>query len=217
MRAHRILIAAIVAVPLALASGSLLAATDNVRDGAGGFIQSLGDRALGVLADKSLSKADRDREFRALLEEGFDVRAIAAFCIKQYWRKASPEQREEYVRLFTDLIVQTYSARLGAVYSGEEFNVRKVVGDGDKGAMVKSEIVSANPASSPIRLDWRVRWPRENYKIVDVLVEGISMAITQRDEFVAVIQRNGGNLGPFLDSLREMIQRLETADAGSAS
>ena len=217
MRTHRIFIAALVVVPLALASGSVRATADDFRDGAGVFIQSLGDRALGVLADDTLSKTARDREFSALLQEGFDVRAIAAFCIKQYWRKATTEEREEYVRLFTDLIVQTYSARLGAVYSGEAFNVRKVVGDGKDGAMVKSEIVSPSAGSSPIRLDWRVRWPSENYKIVDVLVEGISMAITQRDEFVAVIQRNGGNLGPFLDALREMIQRLETADAGSSS
>lgn len=217
MRARRILIAAVVAAPMALANGSVRATSDDFRDGAGVFIQSLGDKALGVLDDDSLSKAERDSEFRALLQEGFDVRAIAAFCIKQYWRKASPEEREEYVGLFTDLIVQTYSARLGAVYSGEAFNVRNVVGDGKNGAMVKSEIVSGNTGSSPIRLDWRVRWPSENYKIVDVLVEGISMAITQRDEFVAVIQRNGGKLGPFLDTLREMIQRLETADASSAS
>jgi phospholipid transport system substrate-binding protein len=217
MRAHRILVAAVIAVPLALGAGTVGATTDNDRDGAGVFIQSLGDRALDVLSDESLSKPNRDRQFRALLTEGFDVRAIAAFCIKQYWRKATPEERAEYINLFTDLIVQTYAARLGAIYSGEEFNVRKIIEDGDNGAMVKSEIVSSDPGNSPIRVDWRVRWPRENYKIVDVLVEGISMAITQRDEFVAVIQRNGGKLRPFLDTLREMIQRLETADAGSSS
>lgn len=212
MHIRRFLIVALVAAPL-VAVGFGAPRAETMNDGAGRFIQSLGDRALEVIANDTVSKSKRDQRFRELLTEGFDVNAIAAFCLKQYWRTATPAQRERYLGLFTDLIVQTYSARLKAVYNGETLQVRQVVADGKSGSMVQSEIKSPDAGSSAVRVDWRVRRPKDNYKIVDVLVEGISMAITQRDEFVAVIQTKGGDIDAFLDTLKEKVLKLESDGA----
>ncbi|MBT5413069.1 MAG: ABC transporter substrate-binding protein [Rhodospirillaceae bacterium] len=209
MHIRKFLIIALVAAPLAIV-GFGSAHAETTRDGAGKFVQGLGDRALEAIANESVTKEQRDKHFREILSEGFDVPAIAAFCMKQYWRKATPEQRDRYVSLFTDLIVQTYSSRLKSIYNGETLSVRQVVADGKNGAMVQSEIKSPNAGDSSVRVDWRVRRPNDDYKIVDVLVEGISMAITQRDEFVAVIQSKGGDIDAFLDTLQEKVAKLES-------
>jgi phospholipid transport system substrate-binding protein len=212
MHMRKFLIVALVVAPLtALGFGKVQA--DTTHDGAGKFIQGLGDRALEAIANDNVTKEQRDQHFREILTEGFDVPAIAAFCLKQYWRKATPEQRERYIGLFTDLIVQTYSARLKSIYNGETLSVRQVVSDGKNGAMVQSEIKAPDGGNSGVRVDWRVRSPNDNYKIVDVLVEGISMAITQRDEFVAVIQSKNGDIDAFLDTLQEKVTKLESNGA----
>lgn len=212
MQIRKLLIVALVVAPLtAFGFGSVLA--EITHDGAGKFIQGLGDRALEAIANENVTKEQRDKHFREILAEGFDVPAIAAFCLKQYWRKATPEQRERYVALFTDLIVQTYSARLKSIYNGETLSVRQVVSDGKNGAMVQSEIRAPDAGNSGVRVDWRVRSPNDNYKIVDVLVEGISMAITQRDEFAAVIQSKNGDIDAFLDTLQEKVIKLEGSGA----
>jgi phospholipid transport system substrate-binding protein len=166
------------------------------------FIASLGDRALHVLVVGSQGPAERDTAFRGILDEGFDLPLIGRYALGRYWRRATPEQRSEYVKLFEDFIVVTYVARLGE-YSGESLRVVSSRPD-DQDTIVTSEIVLEGRPS--VRVDWRVRNGDPNgseSKIIDVIVEGISMLLTQRDEFASVIQRSGGNVEGLLARLRE--------------
>jgi phospholipid transport system substrate-binding protein len=163
------------------------------------FIASLGDRALQVLVVDSQSEAEREDAFRGLLSEGFDLRLISRYALGRYWRRATKEQRAEYAKLFEDFIVETYVARLSE-YSGETLKVVSSRPD-DQDTIVHSEIV--RDGRPPIRVDWRVRNGDEQLKIIDVVVEGVSMLLTQRDEFASVIQRSGGNVEGLLARLRE--------------
>jgi phospholipid transport system substrate-binding protein len=166
------------------------------------FIASLGDRALQVLVVGSQDPSERDTAFRGILDEGFDLPLISRYALGRYWRRATPEQRSEYVKLFEDFIVVTYVARLGE-YSGESLRVVSSRPD-DQDTIVTSEIILEGQPS--IRIDWRVRNGDSHgseSKIIDVIVEGISMLLTQRDEFASVIQRSGGNVEGLLARLRE--------------
>jgi phospholipid transport system substrate-binding protein len=166
------------------------------------FIASLGDRALQVLVLGSQGPSKRDAAFREILDEGFDLPLIGRYALGRYWRRATSVQRREYVKLFEDFIVVTYVARLGE-YSGETLRVVSSRPD-DQDTVVISEIVLEGRPS--IRVDWRVRNGDPDHselKIIDVVVEGISMLLTQRDEFASVIQRSGGNVEGLLARLRE--------------
>ena len=80
-------------------------------------------------------------------------------------------------------------------------------GGDDSDTVVRSEIVS--PGFPEVRVDWRVRRTGGAYRIVDVTVEGVSLAITQRDEFAAVIRSNGGQVEGLLSALREETSQAE--------
>src|SRR5262249_39721530 len=122
----------------------------------------------------------------------FDVDSIARFVVGNYWRTASDAERTEYRKLFEDYVVAAYSARLSN-YSGEQFQVRDEVPAGDD-TMVNSVII--RPTQPPAKVEWRVRKsPDGSLKIVDVVVEGVSMTITQRSEFSSVMQQTGGLAG----------------------
>lgn len=163
------------------------------------FIAQLGDKALQVLVINSQSDSERISAFRALLNEGFDLPLIGRYALGRYWRRATQGQKEEYGVLFEDFIVRTYAVRLGQ-YGGETLRVTGSRTD-QKDTIVTSEIVREGAA--PIRVDWRVRSGDSGAKIVDVVVEGVSMLLTQRDEFASVIQRSGGNVEGLLTRLRE--------------
>ncbi|MAG95642.1 MAG: ABC transporter substrate-binding protein [Alphaproteobacteria bacterium] len=167
------------------------------------FIQTLGDEFVSVLADKELPAERRLEEFRRLFIEGFDVRTISRFALGRYWRRASKNQRQEYGRLFSDYIVNTYSDRLGQ-YSGEKIVVGKTRNDAKRDRIVSSKIV--RPKGKPVRLDWRLRQRDQGFKIVDVVIEGVSMAITQRDAFSSVIRRGGGKVESLLEELRSKVR-----------
>ena len=179
---------------------------------AGSFVKELGDRAIRVLTVKDISEQQREDRFRELLREGFDVRRIGRFVLGRYARGVDPAVMDEYQRLFEDLIVATYAARF-AEYSGQNFIVKRVVkSKGGRDAIVLSEIRPSD-GGPPIRIDWQVHDKNGVLKIVDVRVEGVSMSVTQREEFATVIRQNGGKLSALIDALRKKTIGLKSKQA----
>ena len=102
-------------------------------------------------------------------------------------------------------MIATYAARLGP-YSGETLEVGTVRGAGERGVTVTSRIL--RPQGEPIRLDWRLRRiSTGGWQIVDIVVEGVSLALTQRSEFDSVIRRSGGTIDGLLQVLRDKTNR----------
>jgi len=169
------------------------------------FIQSLADRAIATLTDEGQTSEMRRDQFRNLFREGFAVNGIARFVLGRYWRRATEDDRTEYLALFEDVIVNTWADRFSS-YSGEKFSVQNAVDapsahEAENVAIVRS-IFFSDP-QTPIRIDWRVASRGDIYKITDVMVEGISMANTQRDEFASVIRSHSGQINALLEILRK--------------
>ena len=169
-------------------------------DDAAGFILDLGQRTVQILAARE-PESEREARFRALFDEGFDVPAISRFVLGTYWRTASEEQRRSFITLFEVYVVHAYAVRFNE-YSGQQLKVTAARAEGDESALVQSVIAQPGGAP-PLRVDWRVSKTDKGYRINDVVVEGVSMAVTQRQEFSAVIQRNGGQIDALLKMLRE--------------
>jgi len=192
MRLLRVLLVLVLtAVPAAAASD------------AAGFVTELGQKTLDII-NKKPAKAERDERFRSVLREGFDMQALSRFVLGPHWRSASDAQKQEFMKLFEDWIVSAYGERFSQ-YSGEQFKVVGQRPEGDAVTLVTSQIVRPN-GGPPIRVDWRVTKSGGQEKISDVVVEGISLMVTQRQEFASVIQRNGGQLEALLKILREKTQ-----------
>lgn len=183
----------------ALALAGTPARAQNAVPDATAFIDRLAQRAIEGLTAKDIDAADRAKRFRELFTETFDVPVIGRFALGLPWRSASEADRAEYLKAFEDYIVATYAARF-AEYGGEKIRTtgsRK--GDEDE-AFVSSEFVRAQGA--PVRVVWRLRASKDGWRIIDVIIEDVSMAITQRDDFSATIQRNGGKLSALIDALK---------------
>jgi phospholipid transport system substrate-binding protein len=188
---------------LLLGAGAAMPARAALDPGA--FINNLGNEALAVLGPQA-SPEQRVVAFRALFRRDFDVPQIARFVLGPYWRVATPEQQREFVQLFENYIALAYSTRLSQ-FSGERLFVtgwQPIPG----GAVVTSEVGRPN-GGSPVGIDWRLTRYDGAYKINDVVVDGVSMAITERSEFASAIQRAGGNVQGLLTMLR-----AKTAGAG---
>ena len=141
----------------------------------------------------------REARFRQLFHEDFDCPGTARFVLSRYWRNASKEQ-QEFVQLFEDYVVFVYTARL-ANFGGETFKIPGSRSDGDR-VIVSTDVISSGSAS-PLTIDWRLVTDNGGYKINDVIVEDVSMMVTQRSEFASVVQRNGGQLRGLIALIRE--------------
>lgn len=200
---RRALLAGVAAAALA-AIAPRLGLADSSAD-ATAFIQGMSDQAIASLTPPGISRDEREARARSLLTDNFAVPTIGQFVLGRYWRTASPEERTEYLRLFEDLIVVTYVDRFSR-YSGERLRVNNAVADEESGdVMVYSEIT--RPAGAPVQVGWRVRRVPPSFKIVDVVVEGVSMGQTQRSDFASVIRNNGGTISALLEEMRRRVRQ----------
>jgi phospholipid transport system substrate-binding protein len=197
----------------ALAVAAACAAPAAHADGdAAAFIDQLGRQATALAGDKSLDIGTRTEKLRLLLDRGFDGAAIGRFVLGKYWRSASEAERAEFITLFRDFTAVSYARRFDA-YRGETLTIlgsSVQAGEGPPTAVVRSRLSRAD--GSVVRVDWRVRQTADGWRVYDVVVEGISMLLTQRSEFGAVIQRSGG-----LDGLLQQLRRRSAESAANAA
>jgi len=170
------------------------------------FIEQLASQAIKVLSSQNGSLKEREDKFRTLLRNDFAMNDIGRFVVGPYWRRMSPEQRTDYLDLFGEWILKTYSIRLGG-YSGEQFQVLNTTPAGQHDVLVKTRINKS--AGNGFNASWRVRKIDGGYKIIDIYVEGVSMAITQRSEFESILQRRG--VDGLLSMLKDKVQRMSSA------
>jgi phospholipid transport system substrate-binding protein len=188
-------------LPLALAASPAMAAAppSDSSAQATAFMNELWNHASELLNNKT-PVAQRQARFRTLFHNDFDSPGIARFVLGRYWRAATPEEQKEFLKLFEDYVVFVYTARLSD-FSGEEFKISGSRPDAD--AVIVSTDVITPGAPQPLKIDWRLVNDAGAYKISDVIVEGVSMAVTQRSEFASVIQRHGGQIQGLIDLMRQ--------------
>lgn len=170
-----------------------------------GFIERLGTETLDLLTNRELARTEQQREVRRLLKKGFAVNTISRFVLGRYWRVSTETQRTEYQTLFVEYVIDYLVANLGR-YSGQTFQVVGERTDGTRGAIVESRVNS--PDGAPVTVHWRVLNSDAGPKIVDVVVEGVSLALTQRAEFASVIQRKGGSVDGLIEELELKLKEL---------
>jgi phospholipid transport system substrate-binding protein len=177
--------------------------TQQAQAPAGKFVQDLGDHVIALMANQSLTADQRNQQYRDMLRTAFDLKTIGHFVIGRAWNTATPEQQQEYMTLFEKLVLKTYGDRLN-FYDGETFHVKGTRPESDKDTMVNSEIGHAD-GSAATKIDWRVRQEGGKMAIIDVVVEGVSQSVTQRQEYSSIIERDGGKIDGLLDLMRQRV------------
>ena len=170
------------------------------------FIASLAIKAVQALTIEGALRVERVRRFRRLFEDYFAVQGIAKWILGRYWRRASDEERAEYLVLFEDMMVVSYVDRFSG-YTGEALAITKAVALDDDNAMVFSEIVRPTGGAA-VRVDWRIATEDGSMRVVDLIVEGTSMRMTLRSDFSSIIRREGGTVTGLINVLRDKTKTL---------
>ncbi|MEX0694824.1 MAG: ABC transporter substrate-binding protein [Rhodospirillales bacterium] len=193
-----------------LLSGLFLVGSVQASDletGASGFIRSLEQEAIGSLTDKTRDRAERVKTFRVLFEEKFAVESIGRWTLGRNWRRASESEQREFLDLFEDLMVVMYVDRFQS-YSGEKLEILKTQTVDENRATVHTEIVRPDGVDAkPISILWRVGRQETIYKVLDVVVEGVSMSITLQNEFTSII-KNTGSVAGLIEELKKKTAQL---------
>ena len=161
------------------------------------FIGALGNQAVSVLRS-DMPLASKAAYFHRMIHQDFDLTGICRFVLGPYWRVASPAEQHKFRNLFAERLVRFYGRQL-AQSGGGDF----VVSGGRPSAddvIVTSQIIRSQGA--PIIVDWRLGVTNGHYKIKDVAIDGVSMALAQRSQIAALMARAGGQFGMVLATMR---------------
>ena len=167
------------------------------------LIQTVGEQVLAILK----SDQSNDQKFRQLVElldGSIDIDLVARLILARHWRSADEAQQAEYLKLFRAYALDNLASKLN-IYNGQEFEIVDSQVAGKRDALVKTLISSGD--RPPLHVDWRIRERKDGTLVaIDLIVENVSLIVTQRSEFGAVVERHG------MDGLlAELRQRIDSS------
>ena len=173
-------------------------------DTASAFLLAYSDKAIAELTAPGVDQSEKEKRFRRLLVEGFDLPSIGVFILGQYARSVSEEQRKAYLEAFQDAMTQRFLP-LFSKHPNERLHiVRERISEADPNSTIVNAQIT-QPSAPPIKVDWRIRKRNGQYKILDITIEGASMAVTLRSDYTAVLARNNGRIEALTERLRQKV------------
>jgi phospholipid transport system substrate-binding protein len=182
--------------------------------GAEQFVMTQAQRVITVLNDKSQSTPEKIRVFRGIVDEIADVPRVTTFVLGKYARSITPAQQTRFAKVFREFAQNVYESRLGD-FHGETVKVTGSVVR-KPGDVVVNTTISGGKLSEPVMASWRVLGSGSSWKVVDVQVSGIWLAITQQQDFVSTIDNAHGNIDVLIAQLEKQVQQQNQAQLSGA-
>lgn len=193
--------AAVLAAALMMFAAPARADVDGAK--AEAFVKNVTTQGIEQIINANVSQAEKDARFAKLFNEALDLDFIGQFVLGRNWRTATPEQRKEFIKVYRQLNVSTWSKRFDE-FKGKEFIFSGTSPSSSKGQIFVNSTVPMDQGE-PAKVVWRVRDKNGNMKIVDIIIENVSLAITARNEYAAFIKNNPGGVDALIANLKSKI------------
>ena len=169
------------------------------------FVQSTIDKASEILSSES-SKDEKIVQLRDIAKNTVDIRGIGFYSLGSHRKSLDSDQKKEYLKIFEQYFLKSFSSRL-AEYSDPKIRVDSQEKLNEKYTMVTSTLL-AGEDKPEVKIDWRIVTKDPNSPlIIDVVIEGVSLAKVQKEEFNSIIQSNGGDIKVLFTTLQEFINQ----------
>ncbi|WP_281702034.1 phospholipid-binding protein MlaC [Acetobacter malorum] len=184
-----------------ICAGSLSVLPAHAAEGTRQFIESFGSKLVAIV-NSQVSLSEKKARVLPLIQQDVDIDAIGRYCLGRYWKLATPEQQKQYLGLFHEVLVNAITDKLGD-YRGVSFTIGAITKSGEDDAV---EATLIRPQQPPASMQWIVGHTGGSPKVVDVVGEGASLRLTQRQDYSSYIARNGGNIDALLTALKRQIE-----------
>ncbi len=199
------------AIAVALLALTAFASPAAASTAAEAFVQSNVQRGLQILNNASLSKEQRQEQFRAFLVTLTDLRRIALYTLGPARRTASAADQDAFVEAFRNYAFAVYGAEFSK-YSGQTLRVTGSMQRAPGDELVRTVLVDpqAPAGQQPIEVDFRVYNSGGKFSVVDIVVAGLDLAITEQDDFSSFLAQHNGDLKALIANLRQRTARVRS-------
>ena len=167
------------------------------------FVQSTVNRASQILSD-DISKSEKIEKLKQVAIDTVDIKGIGFYTLGKYRKELSDAQKEKYNELFKNYFLKSFSSRL-AEYTNPKIDVQSQEKLSENYTIVSSVLV-ATDTRPEVKIQWRIYTKNPDKPMIrDLIIEGLSLARTQKEEFGSIIQSNDGNIDSLFSSLKKLI------------
>lgn len=167
------------------------------------FVKDTTTQGIVEIVNSKASQAERDARFEKLFNDALDLKFIGRFVLGRYWKSATPAQRDKFVDVYRKLNVKTWSKRFDE-FKGKEFVFKGTSPSSSANQIFVNSVVPMDNAQ-PATVVWRVKEDNDKFKIVDIIIENVSLAITARNEYTAFIKKSPNGLDGLIADLEKKI------------
>jgi phospholipid transport system substrate-binding protein len=164
------------------------------------FIKNVGDQLVAVVNGPGAEQQKR-AQLTQIIDTAVDVDGVARFCLGRFWRAASSQQQQNYTTLFHQVLVNNITSKLGE-YQGVHFTMGRTQMR-DENAVVST--VVERPNNPPTNVDWIVSNPGGTPRIIDVVAEGTSLRLTQRQDYASYLSHNNDSIDALISAMRQQV------------
>ena len=169
------------------------------------FVQSTVNRASTILSD-DLSKQEKIEKLKEVALETVDIKGIGFYTLGKHRKSLNEEQKKEYSKLFNKYFLKSFSSRLSE-YSNPKIDVKSQEKINEKYTMVSSVLIATDERPE-VKIDWRIYTKNPEKPLIrDLIIEGLSLARTQKEEFNSIIQSNDGDINALFTSLKDFVKK----------
>lgn len=165
------------------------------------FVKKVTTEGIEQIINADISGEEKDQRFAKLFNESLDLNFIGRFVLGRYWKTSTPQQRSEFINVYRDLNIKTWSKRF------DEFKGKKFIFNGTTPSNSPNQIFVNTTVpmeqGAPAKVVWRVKESGGAFAVVDIIIENISLAITARNEYTAYIKKTSGGIDDLIENLRQ--------------
>lgn len=165
------------------------------------FIKQVTTQGIEEIINSDVSAAEKNERFAKLFNEYLDVAFIGRFVLGRYWKTATPTQRTDFIDVYRELNVQTWSKRFDE-FKGKTFIFNGTAPSNSAGQIFVNTTVPMDQGA-PAKVVWRVNETNGKLKVIDIIIENVSLAITARNEYTTYIKKSANGVQGLIDDLRQ--------------
>lgn len=164
------------------------------------FVEKVTREGIEEIINANVSQTVKDQRFEKLFNNALDLNFIGQFVLGRYWRTSTPEQKKGFINAYRELNIKTWSKRFDE-FKGKKFVFKGTSPSNSANQIFVNSLVPMDQGE-PAKVVWRVKQTGDKFKIVDIIIENVSLAITARNEYTAYIKSAPGGVDDLIKDLQ---------------
>ena len=168
------------------------------------FVKKMTDEGIEQIINANVSQEEKQKRFKKLFNDALDLDFIGKYVLGRYWRTATADQKTNFINTYRELNTKVWSERFDE-FKGRTFEFKGTTPSNSEGQIFVNTVVPMDQGE-PASVVWRVKQDGDKFKVIDIIIEKVSLTMANRNEYTAFIKNNGNSIDALIANLKSKLK-----------